>query len=105
VTDPARPVTDPARPTPPRTDALTPYDEAPWLYYTARELRWAGFPIPEDIPDVAYVPKSAVSLTLGEITVCAVTKSANVSWEVSFSEPFRWLTVDIYISKDGTVSL
>ncbi len=76
------------------------YDEVTCV--TAGELRERGLPVPMDIPDCAWVPRSsihygAVSNDLPEED--RGKRLANISIEVIFTAAFYWVSVT------GTVKL
>lgn len=61
---------------------------------TAGELRAAGYPIPENVPDCGWIRRSAIRL--GPNSGVSVKGSRiNVSLPVTFTEPFRWVAVEI----------
>ncbi|MDR9052084.1 hypothetical protein [Burkholderia multivorans] len=69
----------------------------PLTCITAYELREAGIPIDEKIPDCAWVPRASVDWKVGEITVSA-DGSASYEFRISFGEPFRWISMNVTVS-------
>jgi len=70
----------------------------PHTCLTAAELRGMGLTVP-DVPDAAWVPRSSVRF--GEVKAVEPDTpnptSVSVEFSVSFTEPFRWVEIDIPI--------
>ena len=77
------------------------YDEQTCL--TAGELRSMGLVVPEEIPDVAWVPKDSVKIGEGRNTTWAGSgpRVIKVSMSIRITEPFRW--VEATLVPDGVV--
>jgi hypothetical protein len=71
------------------------------LYHiTAAELRSLGYPIPVNIPDVAYVTRGSIKLV--ETIVCCPDKNANemtADLQFEFTESFRWIKTEFIFKK------
>lgn len=67
-----------------------------WTCVTAGELREAGIPIDEKIPDCAWIPRASMELKVGEPTFGA-DRSLSCELSISFGEPFHWVSVDVTI--------
>jgi hypothetical protein len=65
------------------------------LFYSAGELRDMGLEIPDDVPDVAIVPRASV--VFGEVEATVDGTDVKYSLPVSFTEPFRWVTAVAHI--------
>lgn len=71
------------------------YDEKTCI--TAGELRGLGIRLPEDIPDVAWVPRIALVFKPGKGRVEGDKLLVDVGVEVL--APFRWVSVDLVIGE------
>jgi hypothetical protein len=74
----------------------TEYDEVTCI--TAAELRWMGIAVPEDTPDVAWIPRAALrveSFKLTHATDHGATVHGTAS--VTFLTPFRWVECQVTI--------
>lgn len=57
---------------------------------TAGELRAAGFTIPDDIPNVGWVPRRSITWD-GDVSVEEIDHKLRASVTLRFTEPFRWI--------------
>lgn len=76
------------------------YDEASCV--SAGELRAAGYSVPENIPDCAWVPRSSVRVNNDEVsahTDPGDPSIVHVSVSVEFTEPFKWVEATILLDK------
>lgn len=64
---------------------------------TARELRECGIPVPESIPGVAWVARSAIRLTVGEGGRSDPDGKITLNLDVNFMAPLEWIEVDLVI--------
>ena len=64
---------------------------------SAGELRGMGVAVPPDIPDCAWVPRSAIRI--GPIEKSYVTEAgeSRCTFGVDFVEPFRWISLDVML--------
>lgn len=66
---------------------------SPLTCSTAEELRESGFPIPEEIPNYAWIPRdsliSNVTIAKNAQDIAVGLVKANV--EFKFTEPFQWV--------------
>jgi hypothetical protein len=58
---------------------------------SAGELRAIGLPIPDDVPDCAWIPRSAMLIEVTEVT--AENGILTTHLVTRFSEPFKWVSV------------
>lgn len=79
---------------PHKPDVPDEYDPATCV--TAGELRRLGFPIPEGVPDVAWVPRMAL-LSAFHNAEAGPDGSMNLKFNVHFTQPFRWVQVDFTV--------
>ena len=79
---------------PHKPDVPDEYDPATCV--TAGELRRLGFPIPEGIPDVAWVPRMAL-LPAFQSAVEGPDGKLNIVFNVQMAYPMRWLQVDFTV--------
>lgn len=64
---------------------------------SAGDLRVMGVQLEDEIPDCATVDASAVTIALSE---SEVTKDAiNIGYEVTITEPFEWVEVNVTIPR------
>lgn len=77
------------------------YDEKTCV--TAGELRARGVPVPEDIPDVAWVPRASLVVKTGEAKMGDEPGKIVLSLAVEFTAPFRWLELSCTI-EDGSAA-
>lgn len=68
---------------------------------TAMELRSVGIPIPESIPDCAWVPRRAMIPKIGEFTAGPEQGVVSITTYIEFAEPFRWVEGTFAIREDG----
>ncbi len=61
---------------------------------TASELRFCGIKIPEEIPDCAWAPRSAVRFGSVDVDVESGGKY-HLSGHLYFTEPWRWVQVEM----------
>lgn len=66
--------------------------------FTAKQLRDLGFGIDESIPDVAWIPKSALRFSSPTVTDDG-NDSVNVSLDATINAPFRWESVTAFVKK------
>lgn len=68
-------------------------DYDPETCMTAAELRQAGWSIPDDIPDTAWIPKTSLSPNPHHCLVSYNDETRQARFEVSavLTEPFRWI--------------
>lgn len=71
------------------------YDEATCI--TAGELRAMGVPVAEGIPDVGWVPRSAILVDLGRSKLEPDGVTLTMELGVTFRVPFRWISVDVKV--------
>lgn len=79
----------------------TPYDRATCV--TALELRELGIPIPECVPDCAWVERSAVQYELKPYDGPGAEPGDQVlrlDWNVKFHKPFKWITMNLVITRN-----
>ena len=69
---------------------------------TARELRECGIPVPESIPDVAWVARSDIRLTVGEGGRSDPDGKITLNLDVNFLAPLEWIEVDLVIGAGGS---
>lgn len=64
---------------------------------TAGQLRAAGVEVPEGIPDVAWIPKYAMSF--GPVRAFTSQEPDRIicTASVHFNEPFRWVDVSLEV--------
>ena len=75
------------------------YDEATCV--TARELRAAGYPVPDSVPDPGWIRRSSIRLTgAGPATFDPETQRISCPMGVAFDEPFRWIAVCVEQATD-----
>jgi hypothetical protein len=65
---------------------------------SAGELRAAGIEVPDNIPDVAGVPRSAVHFGKPDVTLEG--DMAHISAPCTLSAPFKWISATFTISKE-----
>jgi len=69
----------------------------PLLHLTAAELRAVGVPIPEQIPDCAWLPRRALTVVPHSAKAESFGdpdhREFRVTWTMQSSEPFRWLEI------------
>lgn len=77
------------------------YDEVTCI--TAGEIRAAGIAVPGNIPDCGWVPRTSLQYE----TVAAPARSPKLAKgvvamtiRVRFSQPFRWIAIDVTIDAD-----
>lgn len=68
------------------------YDEETCV--TAGELRAMGFPVPEFIPDVGWIPRAALRGKPGKI-VAGADGSLEVETRMEFTMPFRFVSMQM----------
>ena len=70
---------------------------------TAGELRAMGIPIPERVPDVGWIPRTAMRWTGAAPGATTEEEKAqgilNLSLEVRFTEPFQWIDVEFDVKE------
>lgn len=69
------------------------YDESACI--TAGELRAAGIAVPENIPDVGWVPRAA--LRFGPTKAWLDGDTLRTTTELTFDVGFRWVEADVKI--------
>ena len=70
------------------------YDET--LHLTAGQLRAMNVPVPDDIPDCGWVPRSAIVFESGSVD------DDGFKMDVSFTEPFKWFKFTFVVGdEDG----
>lgn len=71
------------------------YDEETCV--TAGELRAAGIPVPESVPDCGWIPRGSMVPGPEAPTVShdPATGVFSVQIPFGFSQPFRWIEVDL----------
>ena len=79
---------------PNKPDVPDEYDPATCI--TAGDLRQLGFPIPEGVPDVAWVPRMAF-FSAFQSAEAGPDGSMNLKFNVRFTHPFRWIQVDFTV--------
>lgn len=63
-------------------------------HVTAEELRRVGYNIPNDIPDVAWIPRGSLVPYLSTVSADSEDPTkVNFCVDVVFTEPFRWLSL------------
>lgn len=67
---------------------------------TAGELRAMGLPIPSSIPDVAGIPRSALKMSVGEVTSMDGDKTFKVNIDVRFEANFEWISIDLVLGPE-----
>jgi hypothetical protein len=67
---------------------------------TAGDLRWMGISLPEDIPDCAWVKRSALQLSLESIRDGSGDRNLILDFTVQFEQPLQWISMDLYIEGD-----
>jgi hypothetical protein len=73
---------------------------------TARELRevW-GLPVPELIPDVAWIERAAMRVSLKDVQDGeAGDKNLILNFRVEFHQPFKWLEASFVVGPNPGVS-
>jgi hypothetical protein len=76
------------------------YDEKTCI--TAGELRSMGVMVSKTIPDCGWIPRPALVgkvLPSNEGTETRDPNTLNIDVEYSFTQPFRWLSVDLTVEK------
>ena len=73
------------------------YDERTCI--TAAELRTMGLAVPKSIPDEGWVPRASMKFKVGRASIDGGTLGMSV--EFSFTEPFRWLELNVTVDKGG----
>ena len=70
----------------------------------AGELRAMGASIPDTIPDIGWVPRSAIQWS-GEDPNFTMNDDGVFTGNLRcvVTQPFRWIEVDVTITKDGEV--
>lgn len=71
------------------------YDEVTCV--TAGELRAMGLAVPASIPDVGWVPRSAVQITHGRPRLDADGVTLHIESTVTFAVPFRWVEAAVRV--------
>ena len=69
---------------------------------TAVEIRALGVELPENIPDIAWVPRWAMRTELGEASDGDTPGSVTI--RISFLVPFAWIELRFQVDADGNVS-
>jgi hypothetical protein len=64
---------------------------APDNLISAGEIRSWGVVVPDDIPDCATVPRSAMHFGTVACTAGGEPTEISAQCEVTFTEPFRWI--------------
>lgn len=67
--------------------------------WTADELRAIGFPIPDTIPGIAWIPRTALVVHEPVVTPGADAGTMHVTMSATFTEPFRWLELNLEIGR------
>lgn len=67
---------------------MSEYDEATCI--TAAELRAQGWPLGDDVPDCAWVPRGSMRLA-AVMPQRMEGDTVHVTMEVEFTAPFRWV--------------
>lgn len=67
---------------------------------TAGELRHLGLPISDNIPDVAWIPRTAFLGTRCDFEEDDSTGIVRGSLEFMITKPFRWITMTVQLA-DG----
>lgn len=68
---------------------------------TAGQLRAAGAPVDDDLPDCAWVPWASVDYEVGKATGGPDLGSITCPITMTFSEPFRWVSLKLKMGPDG----
>jgi hypothetical protein len=66
---------------------------------TAGELRSRGFPVPEDVPDCGWVPRTAVKTGVTDNYSMDPDGRFHTTIEVSYMEAFRWVEATFTVGK------
>jgi hypothetical protein len=61
---------------------------------TAQELREAGVPVPDNIPDCGWIPREAWKWRVEDIVEISEGRG-RATIVVKFTEPFRWAEVEL----------
>lgn len=73
---------------------------------TAGELREMGIAIPANVPDCGWIPRGAMQMRAGTAHQHSEAEIAagilRVNLECTFTQPFRWIELDVVIHKPGT---
>lgn len=72
------------------------YDEATCV--TAGELRARGIDVPETIPDVGWIPRSALLVEPGELRLDGNVLHCEMT--ITFAVPFKWFECNVKIETD-----
>lgn len=67
---------------------------------TAGELRVMGIPVPSNIPDVASIPRSAMKMSVGEVTSMDGDKTVVVNVSIKFEANFEWIQLDLILDPE-----
>lgn len=62
---------------------------------TAGELRAAGYPIPESVPDCGWIPRHAIRVEAAGGGSIAPDGRMTISLRATFTMPFQWIAVAI----------
>ena len=73
------------------------YDERTCI--TAGELRSMGFPIPDSVPDCAWVERGSFDIVPGGTAIDGDTITMEMS--ISFNQPFNWVEASFFVSPKG----
>lgn len=71
----------------------TEYDERTCI--TAGEMRAAGYPVPERIPDCAWVPRASIVPSVGGIRLDGDVLRGTIT--LRFTVPWSWLECEVAI--------
>lgn len=67
---------------------------------TACELREMGVPIPSSIPDCASIPRSAMKMSVGEVTSMNGEKTVVMNVDINFTASFEWIQLDLVLGPE-----
>lgn len=85
---------------------MIPKDEYdPAVHVTAAELRASGIPVPDNIPDLAFVRRGSIIPTASVVDVTADDTAAGrmrATLRFDFTEPFQWIEVDVVLPAAAT---
>lgn len=68
---------------------------------SAAELRAMGIELPESIPDVAIIARSAMRIETNGVLFDPATQVLTMRLTATFDAPFRWVEIDATIEGDA----
>jgi len=74
------------------------------LDITAGELKALGYPIPDDIPNCAWVPRTALKVTAGKAEYGPDKDTVHFDMVLTLEVPFRWVEINFTIGPYGVVN-